>query len=147
MLTAIIRHFCRENSYSADGDGIVMGTSQVKIIRNDVVFHWALHQVHSKRLHNDTKVPTLLQSPYFKGSALRRKYGIGMLTSSEHVPVGFISYWFPLKTFPLCSVLFAVRFCIWLCCEFLRCISVFGCVVNFCSGFLYLVVFSVFGVF
>ncbi len=38
----------------------------------------SLHQVHSKRLHNDTHVPCSLQSPHSKG--------IGMITSIWNCP-------------------------------------------------------------
>ncbi len=41
---------------------------------------------------------------------------------------------------------FAVWFFIWLCCEYLQCVSLFGCVVSVCSVFLYLVVLWVFAV-
>ncbi len=34
---------------------------------------------------------------------------------------------------PLRSVLFAAHFCIWLCCEYLQHISVFGCGASICS--------------
>ncbi len=39
---------------------------------------------------------------------------------------------------------FAVHFCIWLCCEYLQSISVFGCATSIGSAFLYLVAFRVF---
>ncbi len=38
------------------------------------------------------------------------------------------------------------RFFIWLCCEHLQCVSLFGCVVSICSAFLYLVVLWAFAV-
>ncbi len=41
---------------------------------------------------------------------------------------------------------FAVLFCFWLCCEYFKCFSVFGCVVSICGAFLFLVVLWVFAV-
>ncbi len=37
-------------------------------------------------------------------------------------------------------------FFVWLCCEYLQCVSLFGCVVSICSEFLCLVVLCVFAV-
>ncbi len=39
-----------------------------------------------------------------------------------------------------------IKFFVWLCCEYLQCVSLFGCVVSICSAFLYLVVLWVFAV-
>ncbi len=33
-----------------------------------------------------------------------------------------------------------MRSFVWLCCEYLQCVPLFGCVVSICSAFLYLVV-------
>ncbi len=53
---------------------VVTGTSQLKIMRK----LRSLHQVHSKRLHNDTHVSCSLQSPHTKG--------LGMITSIWNLP-------------------------------------------------------------
>ncbi len=43
-------------------------------------------------------------------------------------------------------LVFVVHFSIWLCCEYLLCVSVFGCVVNIWSALLHLVLLLVFAV-
>ncbi len=65
----------KKNDIKTATSAVVTGTSQLKMRK----LHCSLYQVHSKRLHNDTRVPCSLQSPHYKGT--------GMITSIWNMPV------------------------------------------------------------